>query len=226
MVDKKNLGTRYDAELKKVGAIIATNQQLYEIGKRVNPNTFLIPNGTDLSRFKPADPNLNFKRQFTVGFCGNTWGQGLDYKGYQFYVQATIRIYGEVEGKKLLHAYKKIKHENMPEKFYHLIDCLVLPSRGEGCSNIIVEALACGVPVLCTKVGYHGEMLQDRKTCLFIERDVQNIMDRIMELKNNPALRIELSENGRKFAEEHHDIKKIAIEYNRIFKMILTKNKK
>ena len=111
----------------------------------------------------------------------------------------------------------------MPSGFYHQIECLILPTIGEGCSNVVMEALACGVPVLITKVGYHGEMLEDKKNCIFIERDANDIEKKVMMLKNDPALRISLAENGRVFAEKHHDITEIAKEYDRIFKLVLDK---
>ena len=41
------------AEIKNVFAVIATNNELYKIGKNLNPNTYLIPNGVDLYKFKP-----------------------------------------------------------------------------------------------------------------------------------------------------------------------------
>ena len=51
--NKKAPAGRYDKELAQVGAVIATNGQLYDIGRRVNGNTFMIPNGVDTDRFKP-----------------------------------------------------------------------------------------------------------------------------------------------------------------------------
>jgi len=224
IVDDKNPSGRYDDELKQVGAVIATNDELFEIGKRNNDRTFLIPNGVDLTKFKPANSSPNFDRIFTAGFAGNIWGQGLDYKGYQYYVQAITRLYGEVESKQLLPAHIQIPYEEMPEKFYHQIDCLILPSRGEGCSNVIVEALACGVPVLCMKVGFHGERLRDGWDCLFIERDIDDIIEKIRLLKDTPELRKKLAFNGRLFAENYHDIKNIALKYDEVFKLIISKN--
>jgi glycosyltransferase involved in cell wall biosynthesis len=126
-----------------------------------------------------------------------------------------------VEQRHLLHNANQIPHCEMPSGFYHLIDALVLPSRGEGCSNVVSEALACGVPVLLTKVGFHGEMLQDKVNCLFVERDTDSIIEAVRHLIANPDLRRILAINGRKFAEEHHDVRKIAVMYDDIFKKIL-----
>lgn len=218
-IDEKNPSTRYDYDLAQVGAVVATNKTLYEVGMRVNPNTHLITNGIDLSFFKPAE--VKEKRMFTVGFAGNIWGMGLDYKGYQHFTQANIRMYGEVKVKQCLHAHSQIPHDKMPSDFYHKIDCLILPSRGEGCSNVVMEALACGVPVIITKVGFHGEMLEDGVNGLFIERDTDSIITAIRKLIYTEGLHEQMSKNSRAFAEKWHDINVVATRWDSIFKSML-----
>ena len=218
--------TPFDSELKQVAAIIATNGKLFEIGERNNDNAFLIPNGIDLQLFKPRlqrqQPYNNNNRPFITGFAGNIMGKMcMNYKGWKYYVQATIQLYPKVETKDFLFRHNQIAHERMPEEFYHKIDCLILPSIDEGCSNVTMEALACGVPVLTTKVGFHGERLENGVNCLFIKRDVDDIMDKIQLLMDTPELRNKLSFEGRLFAENNHDINKIACEYDRVFRTIL-----
>jgi glycosyltransferase involved in cell wall biosynthesis len=222
VVNEKNPATRYDDELASVGAVIATNETLAKVAARVNPHTTLIPNGVDLERFRPAQERP--ARKFTVGFAGMIWGPGLEYKGYKLFVQAAILLAGDVEIKTVLHSHSQVPHADMPEKFYHQIDCLVLPSEGEGCSNVTAEALACGVPVLITKVGYHGEMLIARDECMFVTRDVENIRDTILVLMQNPDLQLKLARNGRAFAEQHHDINVIAKQYDEVFQALLRRN--
>ena len=219
--------TPFDDELKQVGAVIATNEKLFEIGKRNNDNTFLLPNGIDLQLFKPRlqrqQPfNNNSSNPFVVGFSGNIDGEMcMNYKGWKYFVQATLRLRPSITTKTMLYKHNQIPHDRMPKDFYHQIDCLVLPSIDEGCSNVVMEALACGVPVLLTKVGFHGERLEDNTNCLFIERDIDSIMSKITLLMKVPELRAKLAFEGRLFAETNHDIDKIAQEYDRIFRLML-----
>jgi len=218
---------RYASDFKKVAAIIATNQQLGEIALVANENTTVIPNGVDLERFMPAEVNPNLNRKFTIGFAGNIWGGGADYKDWKFFIMAQAYLAGRgVEQIHLLHNVNQIPHEEMPEKFYHQIDALILPSKGEGCSNVVSEALACGVPVLLTQVGFHGENLENEKNCLWIKRDADNIKETIERLLDDVELRTRLCQNGRKFAEEKHDVRKVAAMYDKVFKEVLKKTGK
>lgn len=225
-LDMRNPATdRYAKDFERVAHIVATNRQLYDIAKSANPNCTIIPNGVNLDFFHPLEPNPNFDRKFMVGFAGNIWGGGADYKGWQFYVKACAHLTIDgVEQRHLLHNSNQIPNRDMPSQFYHLIDALILPSRNEGCSNVITEALSCGVPCLLTKVGFHGEMLEHEKNCLFIERSEDSIIEAVRRLLKDPDLRTRLAVNGRKFAVENHDVRKIAAEYDRIFKSILAQN--
>jgi glycogen(starch) synthase len=48
--------------------------------------------------------------------------------------------------------------------FYNVADCLLLPSRREGFPTVVGEAMACGTPVLASRVGGVGELVVDGKT--------------------------------------------------------------
>lgn len=219
-IDEQNSSKRYDNPLADCAAIISTNKELHNVAKQVNDNSFLIPNGLDLDIFKPMDKK---ERTFTIGFAGNINGKGIDYKGWLHYDQAMLRLLMEgVNHIECLFGHSQIDHEDMPLEFYNRIDCLILPSIAEGCSNVTMEALACGVPVLITEVGYHGENLIDRETALFIKRDPLDIVEKVNQLMSNKILRKTLSINGRKFAETNHDISEIAMLYDEIFDLAIT----
>jgi len=216
--------TRFDTEFLRAGAVISTNNSLANVGLRNNPYTYVIPNGTNLTVFKPLPDKKQANVPFIIGFAGNIGtSRYMDYKGYSYILNAQLQLILDTALKLALYGPLQTPYEEMPRRFYAQIDCLINASKGEGCSNTIVEALASGVPVLCTKVGYHGEMLVDELNCLFIERDADDITAKIKRLMEEPELWYRLSQQGRQFAEDHHDIRKIAEAYDVVFQGVLSR---
>jgi glycosyltransferase involved in cell wall biosynthesis len=69
---------------------------------------------------------------------------------------------------------------------YAAADCLLFPSRYEGCSLVVLEALACGRPLLATRVGWMGTLLRavPEYDALCIEPTVEAIALRLRALEN------------------------------------------
>jgi len=59
--------------------------------------------------------------------------------------------------------------------WYGAADLFVLPTEHEGSPNVVLEALACGTPVVATPVGSIPELLDSPETGLLVERDVESI---------------------------------------------------
>ncbi len=76
-------------------------------------------------------------------------------------------------------------------------DALILPAYDEGLPLVILEALASRTPVICTPVGSIPEVLEDRRTALFVSPgDEAGIATAILALLEGPALRRQLSDAG------------------------------
>lgn len=203
----------------KMAGIITTNKVLFEFAKTKNKNVILQANGIDLDIFQPTVQRDS--RKFTVGFAGNVNSDyNVVYKGWDFYQEA-VNSLSKVEQLNAKFGSNQIPFNKMVSEFYHKIDCLVLPSIDEGCSNVISEALACGVPVVCTKVGYHGCELQNQRECIFVERTAASIKAAILQLCENHSLYKYMKKAARDFACLHHDIKKTAKNYADFFESVL-----
>lgn len=76
-------------------------------------------------------------------------------------------------------------------------DALVLPAYDEGLPLVILEAMATGVPVVCTPVGAIPEVFTDRETALFVQPgDRQGLADALVELSRDSELQLRLSQAG------------------------------
>ena len=69
------------------------------------------------------------------------------------------------------------------------MNCFVLPSRAEGVSNTILEAMASGLPVVATQVGGNGELVQAGQTGLLVPAgDVDAMAQALLQLHDSPEL--------------------------------------
>jgi UDP-glucose:(heptosyl)LPS alpha-1,3-glucosyltransferase len=59
------------------------------------------------------------------------------------------------------------------------------------------EALACGLPILMTRVGGVSEYLRDGENGWFIDRNADDLADKFQALATNQALREEMSRHAR-----------------------------
>ena len=74
---------------------------------------------------------------------------------------------------------------------------LILPAYDEGLPLVILEALASRTPVICTPVGSIPEVLEDRRTALFVTPgDPAGIAAAVLTLAGDPALGAALSDAG------------------------------
>ncbi|HEV2828123.1 MAG TPA: glycosyltransferase, partial [Pyrinomonadaceae bacterium] len=79
------------------------------------------------------------------------------------------------------------------------LDLLVLNSTSEACPLVVLEGLACGAPVLSTAVGGVPELIAHGSNGWLIpSRDQQQLSQAIVSLIQQPDLRAQLAENGRR----------------------------
>lgn len=87
-----------------------------------------------------------------------------------------------------------VNHDLLPE-YLSAADIFVLPTNNEGCSNAVIEAMACGLPVVSSDMEFNWDVLNETNSILVDPYDINAIASAIQKLYENPGLREEL-QNG------------------------------
>lgn len=98
------------------------------------------------------------------------------------------------------------------------MDVFVLPSLAEGISNTILEAMACGLPVIATNVGGNPELVVDGKTGFLAAAASPHDMAQIMaKYLDNPELIATQGATGRQRAEETFSMQAMVSAYVKVY---------
>ena len=96
------------------------------------------------------------------------------------------------------------------ERYYAMMDVLVLPSYREGFGNIIIEAQAMGLPVIVTEIPGPIDAMQADVTGLTVPvGDVAALRQAMAKLCAHRTTREEMGRKGRAFVEERFDQEKL-----------------
>ena len=88
-------------------------------------------------------------------------------------------------------------------RFYSECDVLVLPSKTEGWGLSLMEAMACGKPVVASKAGGIPELVRDGTDGILVRPgDVRGLADSIIKLLSDPDLRTEMGKEGMRRVRE------------------------
>ena len=92
-------------------------------------------------------------------------------------------------------------------RILRVVDLLVLTSDREGLPNVILEALAAGVPAVATNVGGVGELLADGVTGYVVPpRDLSTLVNRVIGMLDDKGFRAECGRRGREYVQSHFSI--------------------
>ena len=111
--------------------------------------------------------------------------------------------------------------QNNPYKYMAAADVFVLSSLFEGFGNVIVEAMACGAPVVATDCPYGPrEIIENSVSGLLVPpANVEALSEAIVRVLKDRELKQKLSQNGKERSQDFH-AKAIAIAYGELFERV------
>ena len=105
---------------------------------------------------------------------------------------------------------------NIPNAWQKMYEahCFVFPSRFEGFSGALVEAMMTGIPIISSDIPMNLEAVENGKTALIHKlKDVSDIENKMQEMISNYPEMQEMGKRARQTAIEKFDIKNIAQQY-------------
>ncbi len=198
-------------DLKNAKGFIANNSFLgsfisESLGFEDQPK-IVLPNGCDLTRFKPLN-KVDCRKHFGLPdktFLVCSIGNFSHKKGIARTAEA-IRDLPNVAGVfagagpetpacENIAFCGKVKHDEIP-RLLNACDVFVLPTLVEGSCNAIVEAIACGLPIISSNYPFNDDLLDDSMSIKIDPLSIDEIRKAIHMLSSNTSLQNSMSANS------------------------------
>ncbi|MEM2373361.1 MAG: GT4 family glycosyltransferase PelF [Thermoproteota archaeon] len=199
----------------------------------------VVPNGVDLKEFSPGEFRKAERKK--IIFIGRLFPN----KGIQYLVEAAPIILArhpdvefiiigkgpmETELKKLIgrlnveHAFRFLGIVPSIPEIMRECDIFVRPSLTEGMPLTILEAMACGLPIIASKIPGTSEVVKDGETGILIKPgDVKQLSDAVIKLIEDENYAKRIRARAYEFIRNHYSWDRIAEEYLKIYNEVLNR---
>ena len=217
--------------------LVVSNSQagkklLIEREKFTENNIKVIHNGIALTGNKAS--GACHKASIEIGFVGSLTKQ----KGVKYLLESIVKLKNKDlklvligDGKERVELEKQAKRLGIADKvefkgrvesaWWHMKDftVFVLPSLWEGAPNVILEAMALGLPVIATNVGGNPELIKDEETGFLVEsKNSQALAKKIRYVLDlSEEERRKIGDRAQKAVEMKFSFEKMVKEYEKLY---------
>lgn len=200
--------------------VIAISKNTFDFCKSVLPKKFavdLLHNAIDLAVFKETKPKTKSINISLIGSLVENKGHSLAFQAIYILKKRGLEIklfcLGEgieriklkalISELDLKNEIELLGNQDHPELFLQNSFCYLSTSKSEAFGLTIIEAMACGLPVVCTDGKGNRDLIQEGENGFMVwKRDPEMLADKIELLLKNDKMRIEMGKKAHAFAQD------------------------
>jgi glycosyltransferase involved in cell wall biosynthesis len=194
----------------------------------------IIPYPVNTDEFKPATRELSRKLVLFVGRVEKRKGADVLLRTipsvlakhpaceFLFVGQISNDLIQQVESAPANANFLTFKPRHELVELYQQASVCVVPSHWDNSPNVVYEAMACGTPVIATRVGGIPELVNEGATGLLVPpRDEHALADAINDLLDDSGRREQMGSRGRDRSVAEWSVEKIAAQTLDLYKRVL-----
>lgn len=233
--------TRVLLRSTKARIIILSSRMRHYLATRnfLLPYIHLIHNGIDITRYYPISSEQGNEAQMHTVVC-------VSRLRYEKGIDVLLQAWYLVQGRDLQARLIIVGGGPLQRQFMSMVDALgirrsieftgiqkdvarqlqrgglaVLPSRWEGMPNAVLEAMACGLPCVATRVSGSEDIIQHGINGLLVEvEDYEGMAQALLTLLQNPTLTKKYGDAARVAVEQHYSLEHITDIYVNLYQSL------
>jgi glycosyltransferase involved in cell wall biosynthesis len=196
-------------------ALVCGSNQIYEFYSTLFPTVYYANGVIDETLFQRK--RINKKSNFIVGWTGNP---RRDFKGYYSHVVKAVEIlkvkYPDIELKSRFSG----PMETLPD-FYEDVDLVLIASDADAGPSMFGEAALMGVPSVSTNIGWPSQVIQDGINGYIVEKNLENMVDKIEILYKDRTLLEQMSKRIRTDFQNEFNKQEMIDRWKALFTTVL-----
>lgn len=227
------LGKKVDQVIAGATAVTAGNKGLLSYAKAINKKSFFFPTVVDIEKYQPAK-QISSEFPFTVGWIGSPFtsrylsviNDSLSILGLEGAVRLVV-IGGPAPAIPHVKVIEKKWQEATEIALINSFDVGIMPlyddewARGK-CAFKLIQYMACGVPVVASRVGANIDVVQP--DCGMLASDDNEWLEALRTMRDQPHLRKKMGNAGRHRIQQHYSLQQNLPQLSAILHDIVKKH--
>jgi len=218
---------------RRASLLVANSSGLRDLARRFDANVdiAIVPNGVDLQRYTVPGRTGTSSLILSAGRIVHQKGLDLALNALSGLKEYEWSWHVAGDGPQLPSLKQAAQESGVGDRIsfigwqsadglrqeYMDADLFVFPSRHEGMPNAVLEAMACGLPVIATRIAGNEELVVDGETGFLVPvEDTAALREALRDLLSDKQKRARLGRAGRVRVEQQYSWQRVATDYESI----------